>query len=347
VTKFPGITPSGVDLPSTGRLVGTDLAGPTDYLYTAAQIQGGLVAAAVARQRLTAGVSVYIDPTNGNDTTGTGTIGAPFKTFAVAFPYAVDRYDLVNFTVTFQFVGTAFTEQILANEVVSVGGGNFVLDFSGGTLHTSGPCIRWKGERSGIVTVQNVDLASTGNSAIIVQDSTFLSVGDGVRFGTCGLYHVQAIDYGLPLLFTNYEIYGGANAHIVAQERATFQFYFPPVVTLTGTPAFTTAFAWALRGGFIYAGGTTFNGSATGPRFITDRSTIDTGNAGLSYFPGSSAGSGNGGGTYDFTIFEDDILSINGGPYLQNAVNDAAAQAAGVPVGAVYRNGSVLQMRVV
>lgn len=30
-----------------------------------------------------------------------------------------------------------------------------------------------------------------------------------------------------------------------------------------------------------------------------------------------------------------------------NAVNDAAAAAAGVPVGSFYRNGSVIQMRVV
>jgi hypothetical protein len=32
---------------------------------------------------------------------------------------------------------------------------------------------------------------------------------------------------------------------------------------------------------------------------------------------------------------------------LQNAANDAAAAAAGVPVGGLYRNGSVLMIRVV
>lgn len=34
-------------------------------------------------------------------------------------------------------------------------------------------------------------------------------------------------------------------------------------------------------------------------------------------------------------------------PTLVNAANDAAAAVAGVPVGSLYRNGSVVQMRVV
>lgn len=33
-------------------------------------------------------------------------------------------------------------------------------------------------------------------------------------------------------------------------------------------------------------------------------------------------------------------------PVLENAANDEAAAAAGVPIGAMYRNGSVLQVRV-
>ncbi len=34
-------------------------------------------------------------------------------------------------------------------------------------------------------------------------------------------------------------------------------------------------------------------------------------------------------------------------PILTNAVNDAAAAAAGVPVGGLYRNGSVVMQRIV
>ena len=45
------------------------------------------------------------------------------------------------------------------------------------------------------------------------------------------------------------------------------------------------------------------------------------------------------------------LFFANGAPWhmptdLVNAVNDAAAGAAGVPVGVMYRNGSVLMMRV-
>lgn len=40
-------------------------------------------------------------------------------------------------------------------------------------------------------------------------------------------------------------------------------------------------------------------------------------------------------------------LSSNAGVSLTNAANDAAAAAAGVPVGSLYRNGSVLMARIV
>jgi hypothetical protein len=40
-------------------------------------------------------------------------------------------------------------------------------------------------------------------------------------------------------------------------------------------------------------------------------------------------------------------LTTSASTSLTNAVNDAAAAAAGVPIGSLYRNGSVIQTRVV
>jgi len=346
MTKFSGITASGADVATTGRLVGTDLAGPTDYLYTLTQMFGAAVAQNLTKTVMLATATIYINPTTGSDS-NTGTQAAPFKTFAAAYAYACTAKNLNNQTLQFQFVGTAFTEEILVDEAWPSGSGTIILDFAGGTLHTSGPSIKWKGARYGLVTVQNVDVASSGDTAIVAQDSIFLTIGAGVRFGTCAQAHINALDYALPLVFNDIEIYGGAQWHLVAEEAATYAFYFPPVVTLTGTPNFSFAYAYALRGGFIFAGGTTFNGSATGTRFFVEGpGTINTGNSGLSFFPGSVAGSGCNFGTYDFTTFADDTAAKGGGPFLTNAVNDAAAQAAGVPIGGVYRNGSVLQFRV-
>lgn len=49
-------------------------------------------------------------------------------------------------------------------------------------------------------------------------------------------------------------------------------------------------------------------------------------------------------------LFEQLLRAVNGGGkggiVLADAVNDAAAAAVGVPVGAFYRNGSVLMIRV-
>jgi hypothetical protein len=47
-------------------------------------------------------------------------------------------------------------------------------------------------------------------------------------------------------------------------------------------------------------------------------------------------------------IFRDYLLALDGGalPQLVDAANDAAAATAGVPVNNIYRNGSVLMVRV-
>lgn len=345
--KLSAFTASPQNLGASDSLVGVATATSSDYRYTPAQAAAGMASAGSIRTKLLAATTITVNPSTGND--ATGSLTSPFATFVAAVNWMGQNIDTNNLQVTFQGVGTAFTESIQLLKPW-IGGGNIVLDFAGGTLHTlNGPCVQvdTNSFAPGFVTIQNVDLASANNHAVIAQNNSYVTIGAGVRFGSCPSgYHVQALDFGLPLLFTPYTIYGGAVAHIVGQEAATYVFYFPPSVTLTGTPAFSTAFAWALRGGFIYSGGTTFSGSATGIRFITDRAKIDTGSSGLSYFPGSIAGVGCGMGTYDEVVFGDDTAGVIGGPFWQNAVNDAAAQAAGVPVGALYRNGSVVQMRV-
>ncbi len=70
-------------------------------------------------------------------------------------------------------------------------------------------------------------------------------------------------------------------------------------VTLTGTPAFSGAFALSYAGGASMLYGNTFSGAATGVRYsAAGNGVIYTNGAAGTYFPGNSAGSTGSGGQY-------------------------------------------------
>ena len=102
---------------------------------------------------------------------------------------------------------------------------------------------------------------------------------------------------GAVVLANGYTVTGGANYHWFANNAGVINNGNTPItVTLTGTPAFTGAFAGASALGLINPSSfITFSGSATGQRYITgSNGTVNTNGSGASYLPGSSAGSGSG-----------------------------------------------------
>lgn len=106
----------------------------------------------------------------------------------------------------------------------------------------------------------------------------------------------------------------------------------------------------------VYSAGITINGGAFGPGNIywsASLGTVIAPKAGSAYdFDLVSAGSGLDilsvpTGTRNLTAWGDLLVNGNLKPLnLINATDDAAAATAGVPVGALYRNGSVLMIRV-
>lgn len=69
--------------------------------------------------------------------------------------------------------------------------------------------------------------------------------------------------------------------------------------TLTGTPAFSGAFAAAYNGACIKGQSVTYTGAATGRRYdVQLNGVVNTNGAGANYFPGSTAGSTATGGAY-------------------------------------------------
>ena len=118
-----------------------------------------------------------------------------------------------------------------------------------------------------------------------------------VVFGTCGAQHIFAFQ-GAIVATGNYTINGGSTAHVVAQGSGTANIS-GVTITITGTPAFSTAFAQAAIVGLVEAIGNTFMYSATGLRYqAATNGVIYTNGQPTTYLPGGTAGTTATGGQY-------------------------------------------------
>jgi thiosulfate reductase cytochrome b subunit len=121
-----------------------------------------------------------------------------------------------------------------------------------------------------------------------------------LRFGAAAGSHIAAMGGSTVVLSGDgYRISGNANAHINAngsgavvdlQAESTTR----PTITIEGSRAFAAAFAWARASGQIFTGtGLVFSGKAnvTGRRWRAEQnSSIDSGQSGERYLPGTVAG---------------------------------------------------------
>ena len=149
------------------------------------------------------------------------------------------------------------------------------------------------------VSISGMELRCAGGNVLQATVGGVVSIGAAVRFGTCtGGSHIRS-DLGSYIAASaNYAIVGPAPVHANATQNGVFN--SPSItVTLSGTPAFSTAFAVASGGGQIGAASVTYTGAATGTRYsATLNGVINTGGGGANYFPGNAAGSTATGGQY-------------------------------------------------
>lgn len=133
---------------------------------------------------------------------------------------------------------------------------------------------------------------------------TCLSVAKGSRvfhrnlnFGASAASHILATLYGSVICEGSYAISGGATAHMSARGGEIDCTGF--TLTITGTPAFSTAFADAQRLGLVNLVVNTYTGSATGVRYsATGNAVVNTSGAGATALPGNAAGTTATGGQY-------------------------------------------------
>lgn len=280
-------------------LAGTELVeivqGGTSKSVAASELSG----AGAGREVLTAARTYYVR-TDGSDSNNglADTAGGAFVTIAKALTVA-SALDLNGHVVTIKVGDGTRTDAVALPILV---GGTAVLE---GNTTTPANCVISTTSANAITcsrapgwTVKGFKLATTTSGiGMVVTEFCRLAFQD-MNFGACATAHMYTDSNGSIYAAGNYTISGNSPLHIQMSAGGSF-LASSITVTVSGTPAFSTAFAYATAGGTVTAYSITYSGSATGKRYdATLNSVINTFGGGASYFPGNSSGTTATGGQY-------------------------------------------------
>ena len=145
-------------------------------------------------------------------------------------------------------------------------------------------------------TVEGFKISATV-FGIVASGLSSIALGN-VEMGACSNFQIYAGANSVIAIGSNYSVSGASTVHWAAYDGGSI-ICQTRMITITGTPAFGTAFALAGRGGKLAVNGNTFSGSATGVRYnATLNGVIDTAGGGATYLPGGTSGSTATGGQY-------------------------------------------------
>ena len=241
------------------------------------------------RERLTADRTYYVRKDGADTNSGLAdTAAGAFLTIQKAVD-AAKTFDGNGFRVLVSVAAGTYAED------VSVPWGTvgvFSIDISGASAST---CIlEGSLQSTATVSVSIAGMKVTG-AGISVDGHGTLEVGSDVVFGTCTDAQISVYGGGTIYLSNDYTINGSAPRHIWVVGGGKV-FNYGIVTTLSGTPAFSTAFVHAEQTAVVYLTGGTYSGAATGKRYsVTLNSVVISGGATL---PGSIAGTTATGGQY-------------------------------------------------
>lgn len=254
-----------------------------------------------ARIRLMVDATYYIS-TAGNDTTGDGTVGNPWRTFQHAVDTAALTLDFGGNTVNIQAANGTYAESVFVSSWV--GGGTLLLlgdpvTPSNVVINSPTHCIFSVARND--LQVSGIKLIAGGGfaGALFATAQTSITVAGKIEFGTSSGVHFWS-ESGVFIINSDYLISGGATYHyLIEQSGASLSFNSGFTVTLTGTPAFGV-FAFANNLGEIAnSNGGTYSGSATGQRYLANMNSViwtNTGN--INFFPGNAPGNTTNGGQF-------------------------------------------------
>lgn len=271
--------------------------------------QGQLLAAIQSLTRVKRnGLNLYVNTTTGSDSlSGYGfASGTPFKTLQAAVSAITTQYDLMGSTATIYCADGVYTQGATVSGLYIPNG---QIHFVGNTttpqnckiaMAAGGTCFR--ASENANISISGFALESTPGTSGALWTNAGVGLGaanggvlsfDHCAFGACTYTHIYAGAGGLvqvPSSGTPYSIYGGSVAHAIVSRGVIS---IPSaIVTVTGTPAFSTAFVSGDLAGLIFAPSSSFTGSATGARYVVSNgSAIITNGGGANFFPGNAVGS--------------------------------------------------------
>lgn len=147
--------------------------------------------------------------------------------------------------------------------------------------------------------LQGMKLETTSGDCLRAYDGAIVNYRD-IDFGACpNSTSSHVVCYGGATVNANgnYAISGGAYRHWWVESQGFLQ-VAGRTVTLTGTPAFRSAFAVAQMLALVQCNSDTFSGAATGKKYNVGSNAIISGGGGASYLPGNSDGMAANGGQY-------------------------------------------------
>lgn len=258
----------------------------------------------VGRVRLTSSLNFYVNP-NGSDSNTGLNAGTPLQTIQRAYDLIRLNYDLNGQTAQINLANGTYSSGLFAafplvgqNGAVGVIGNlsspaSVIVNSSTQQVNTfmcvEGASIDIRG-----LTV-NSSGSGQGGYCLVAQSSGYLNFANLI-FGNANTGHIIANIGGIVNCIGSYSINGNAPSHIITS-WGTVNYNggnVTIVVTLNGTPNFTTAFITAFGSSFSDYTNISFSGSATGQRYIaTQGGCIVTNGGGANFFPGSIAGNSN------------------------------------------------------
>jgi hypothetical protein len=267
---------------------------------------------------VTADMTIYVNPTTGNDSNDGLSPSTAFLTIQAAINNVYYVYDWHNHGCTIQladgtynysvangyaanFNGTPFGMEPFqltlqgnaaspGNVIINATNANCLQVFGQGTLTVTGVTFTATGTIAGITTNQGLGLVANNGAWVYINNC---------HFGSCGQTQVSCIDGSVVV------VQAGATSNFTGNTQTSLYVAVGGQLWLQGATMNVTgltvsdAFIFAQECGTCNGITATFIGSATGSRYnVFANGVIQTGGGGATYFPGSAAGITGSGGQY-------------------------------------------------
>lgn len=263
------------------------------------------------RDKLSSDRTYYLSPGGDDSNSGTSS-GAAWKTLQYAYEFVASLDCNGHFAVV-EMADGSYDGLAVYRDLLNPGqdflNGNGSILFSGNNGNFDAVVVNdsQKGfpgapvyvaqDVTAVVAFEFVDFVPVSAiNCVAVGASAYLQLYQ-CGFGAATFQQVFTYGFGSRISLPHPKVHGNASAFAYARNAG--QIVISDDLTVTGTPAFSDAFAHALLQGQIITDGVVYSGGATGTRYkVASNGVIDTGGGGASFLPGNGAGSAGTGGLY-------------------------------------------------